>query len=330
MLRGVVVWWGGLVGFLSASVFADVVELNNGDRLTGTIEGVAGGKVTVATEYAGAVAVDVTAVKSMTSDNALGVEAATGTRLVGKFDGSMAKNESIQIALADVATATRDIPAFETGRGPWESRADVAATVTSGNSDTQAYSIRGEGVKRNRDTRHRVAAAFNRNEDDSEVTKNETDVDYEFNWYFSDQWFFAANAEYFRDTIKDVEYRVTLGGGLGYLFYEVPTGRFAVEAGISAVFEELDSNSETNPAFRVASHFNHFFTDSLELYNDNQALILGDTDRGQIYNSTTGFRVRVSDNLDATASVDIRHETEPAPDRDKTDLTYLLGLGYRF
>ena len=47
-----------------ASVRADVVVMQNGDRLTGTVDSISGGRVLIDTEYAGLVAVDVSAVQA--------------------------------------------------------------------------------------------------------------------------------------------------------------------------------------------------------------------------------------------------------------------------
>ncbi len=53
------------VGFASA----DKVVLVNGDTLTGTVVKAEGGKLTLKTEYAGPIEIDITKIQSIASDN---------------------------------------------------------------------------------------------------------------------------------------------------------------------------------------------------------------------------------------------------------------------
>ena len=123
-------------------------------------------------------------------------------------------------------------------------------------------------------------------------------------------------------------YRITAGAGLGYVAYETPTGRLAVDARVTGVFEELDGREQQNPVFRWGLNLNPYIVpDVLEAFHKHSILALADSDRGQIFDSSTGPRMHVSEHLDATATVDVRYETEPAPGRDKTDTTYALGVG---
>ena len=115
-------------------------------------------------------------------------------------------------------------------------------------------------------------------------------------------------------------YRITAGAGLGYVAYETPTGRLAVDASVTGVFEELDGREQQNPAFGWGPNLNQYIVpDVLEAFHQHSILAVADSDRGQIFDSSTGPRMHVSEHLDATATVDVRYETEPAPGRDKAD-----------
>ena len=112
-------------------------------------------------------------------------------------------------------------------------------------------------------------------------------------------------------------YRITAGAGLGYVAYETPTGRLAVDARVTGVFEELDGREQQNPAFRWGPNLNQYIVpDVLEAFHNHSILAVADSDRGQIFDSSTGPRMHVSEHLDATATVDVRYETEPAPGCD--------------
>ena len=69
----------------STAALADVIELNNGDRITGTVDSVAGGKIVIDTEYAGRVTVSVDAVASLATEQDFQVRLNVGRRLDGKL-----------------------------------------------------------------------------------------------------------------------------------------------------------------------------------------------------------------------------------------------------
>ena len=58
----------------TASVYADTVLLNNGDRLTGKVDSISGGHVLLITEYAGGVSIDLAAVAELSTEEAFDVE----------------------------------------------------------------------------------------------------------------------------------------------------------------------------------------------------------------------------------------------------------------
>ena len=64
----------------SVAAHADVLEMKNGDRITGTVDSISGGKVLIVTEYAGAIAVSVDAVASMETEGSFHVRADGGER----------------------------------------------------------------------------------------------------------------------------------------------------------------------------------------------------------------------------------------------------------
>ena len=315
---------------LGAYAHADTIETKGGDRLTGKVTGITGGKVNLATDYAGTIAIDLAQIVNVTTDSDLVADTASGQRVSGRLQGTSMVASSAPVAISEVAVAASDAATLDAGKG-WKSRADASMNVTTGNTDTRAYGLRAESVLARKESRHLINAALNNAENNGDKTRDEINAGYEYNWLFADQWYFAANAGYFRDKLKDVGYRITAGVGLGYVVYDTPTGRLAVDAGVTGVFEELDGEKEQNPAFRWGLNFNQYIVpDTLEAFHKHSILALADSDRGQIFDSSSGLRLHVSENLDATATIDVRYETEPAPGRDKTDTTYALGVGYRF
>ena len=68
----------------AAQLAADVVETKNGAKLVGKITKIAGGTISLATDYAGEIAIKQSEVTSLTTDDAIAVRLASGTRIDGR------------------------------------------------------------------------------------------------------------------------------------------------------------------------------------------------------------------------------------------------------
>ena len=68
----------------TGAAMADTVVLKNGDRLTGTIDSIAGGRLVLATEYAGHVPIQLDQVAEVVSEAAFDVRTSAG-EVSGRF-----------------------------------------------------------------------------------------------------------------------------------------------------------------------------------------------------------------------------------------------------
>ena len=316
--------------------FADVIQMTNGDRISGTVEGISSGKVLIATSYADTIAVSLGEIESVTSDKEFSVRAG-GETLRGKFSvgdsGQVLQTDSgsSTIVLADVRSASESKLAVTQLAAEFSNRADIGLVISNGNSDTESLNTLVESVYKRDKVQHSATLLVSSEEADEVQTKDQLDFDYNYKRFMSDRWYLAGNAEYFTDELKDIDSRITVGAGAGYQFWDNTFGAFSAEAGVSAVREDIDGEEEDNPAFRFALDYKKFLmAKRLELFHRQSILVIPDSDRGEVVSASTGLRYAVSDRIDTTARVDLIHETEPAPGNSKTDTTYTLGIGVKF
>ena len=82
----------GLVAFIlltpvfATHVYADLIELDNGDRISGTIIRISGGEVVLATEYAGELRIDFTRVADITTEQAGDIALTNGNIITGRIE----------------------------------------------------------------------------------------------------------------------------------------------------------------------------------------------------------------------------------------------------
>ncbi len=323
----------------SGGVLADTVLLKNGDRLTGEIDSIAGGRLLLKTGYAGRLPIKLDAVELVTSKTVLRLRLRQGGHVQGRLgviDSVQhllgADDESRLLDLTTVTSASRGGNTLaELVRG-WSTEADLSASLSSGNSETEALNVLVHSTLTLERSEHDGLLLVSREEADGVRTKEQLDFDYGYKRYFTftDKWFALGNAEYYRDELKDIDLRITLGGGIGYQAWRNSLGALSLGTGASVVFDELGTKAAENPAWRWELDYNRFFRGKqLELFHRHSLLVIPNSGRGEIIEASTGLRFAINDRLDTILRVDHRIDTKPPEGAEKTDVSYNLGVGFK-
>ena len=141
--------------FLCSNLWADQIVLQNGDRLTGTIEKSDGKDLVIKTEYAGEVTVKYSAIKELNSTEPLHVESKEGQTAMGpvktqddKIAVETANKGEVTIARDSVSLVRNqsEQSAYEQTLHPnlfhsWAGGANVGFGLTRGNSETKNLAI---------------------------------------------------------------------------------------------------------------------------------------------------------------------------------------------
>ena len=73
---------------VSGISFGDVIVTKSGSKIVGTIKGIDGGKITVATDFAGEIVIDQGQVDQLSTDEPVFVSLNSGAAYSGKLTGS--------------------------------------------------------------------------------------------------------------------------------------------------------------------------------------------------------------------------------------------------
>jgi putative salt-induced outer membrane protein YdiY len=268
---------------LAQSLQADVLHLSSGDRLTGEIDSVVGGKVVLKTDFAGTINVGLETVEHMESEKVFELRRKGESDVSGQFVVSAGQQQfkpedgaAASLDLATVGSARENNLALTSLTSDWSTRFDAGISVASGNTDTESQNYSFESILSRSRSDHRLAGTFYQQKDDGEKTKDKMDLGYRYR-------------------------------------------------------EKIDGVKEDNPALRWGLDYNRFiWAKKLELFYTHSTLFIPQNNRGTVYNGSTGLRMSITDMITANLRVDVAHETDPAPDRDKTDLTYVIGIGLVF
>ena len=326
-----------LLLLLAGPVQADVVWLKSGDRLSGTIESLDGTTIRLATEWAGTLNIDRDAIASIKTDADLNLMLYDGERVQARFKSDREEQEQQILAAGEeprvvtlqaVRYASVDNNVDRMG-DRWQSRLTYGLNVSTGNTETQSHSLRASTILRHGPWRHQGNADLDLEKDSGTTIREQYRLGYQLDWFFRQDWFAFGSSQYFQDKLRDVDYRITLGGGLGYQFWDNTLGALSLEGGISEVIEKVGGDTDNNRALRVGIDYNRYFMgERLELFHGSELLVLADRDRGEILKTSTGARYALNAFLSTNVRLDFEHETQPAPGRKKSDLVYVIGVGF--
>ncbi|MEC8347390.1 MAG: DUF481 domain-containing protein, partial [Pseudomonadota bacterium] len=204
----------------SSLALADTLIMHNGDRITGRLDSISGGKAVFETPYAGRILVSLEEIDALVTDDAYTVRIGD-QRLDGAFtqenEGQKLSTGagSEPLALSDIRSATQSRIKFTPFSLDWGVRLDLALSLADGNSSTEASNVLLEADFQDDLNAHLLTVLLSREEGEGLLTKDQLDFDYGYRRYISERWYGAANAEYFQDILKEIDQRITLGAGMG-------------------------------------------------------------------------------------------------------------------
>lgn len=324
-----------LMTALTVCAPAGQIDLVNGDRLTGEIAGMEGGKVVIQTELLGEVRVPVDNIRTLSSTQPLELhlkdgsvlnqaveQAEPGTiRLPGRADG---------VALSEVAKINPEKPR-------WTGDLSTGITFTSGNTRNESYSFSGQLGKRtdtNRTTLGGDAMRRKERNDDGDdvVTENWWRAMGQFDHFISKKSYLFTQARYETDDIADLDRRLILGGGYGYQWIETDRTEFSTEVGLSWIDEKYEQpdQDDSRLAAQAGYRFRHKFDDTFSFIHDLTYYPSTEQFSDYYLTASSELRAAINKHLFTNFRVLFDYDASPATGKSSTDIKYLFGAGINF
>jgi len=324
--------------FFAGRAAADEILFLNGDRLTGKIVSADGGKLTIKTENAGDVTVDLAKVKTFSTDEPIVIQSGDTTlssKVTGAADGTV---QVVPVAGGTPqAIALKDIGKINPPPVKWTGSIVGNALITTGNSETENFGLSVNAVRRSEIDRITLGGAYYYGrQKEKDTGKDETTIDNwfvlgKYDYFLTKKLYLYGAARVEQDSIAELNLRLTIGGGAGYQWFESPTFNFNTEAGMAYVYEDFKTQgSEEHAAVRLAYHVDWTPLKPLKLFN-NLEYLPNITDLGDYnLNADVGLRATVYEGFFAEGKIELRYDSTPAPGAKKEDVRYLFGVGWQF
>lgn len=320
--------------FLFASqARADLVLLEDGDRISGRVQSLSDGVLKLKTAY-GPLQLPWNRIVELRTDSPVQLTLKGGERVSGVLqlrNGQLLFPQSPSLSQLTVPAdsvaglAPADAPAVRL-----EGRVSAGANVARGNTEAQTYHLDAEFIARTALNRYTLAALGNYGTDGDEQILGDASLQARYDHFFEDRWYFNSNFGVLHDEFRDLDLRTTVGAGLGYQFWEVLDSRLSAELGISYIHENFDeAPDEGQPAARWGLDFRKKFSDLGLVFVHRHEVFFGLEDvEDVLLRSQSGVRMPLFGSVSGGLDVNLDYDWQPPADAEKADVIYLLKLIY--
>jgi putative salt-induced outer membrane protein YdiY len=326
-----------IAGLLVAPSFvgADEVVLKNGDKLTGKVVGMAGGKLAFETGHSGVLKIDWGQVASLKTDEKVKVRLATKEVVEGKL--SAGENGLLKVqsegAAQPVSVEFAKVTHLNEPPVEWHGFLEIAGRATDGNTHTQGLVAQAEGVRATEVDQFTLRAIYRYGAKSGELQDQNAFGLAKYQYFLYEGLYAFTSAEFFHDHFKDLRLRTVIAAGAGYLIAKDAwiLHDLSVEAGIAYIDQNfIDAQDESHMGARIAAHARIDLPLGLEVVDDivfypnfkhnsdwqmhNEAALATGLGKGW------AFRIGVITDYDNRTPIDI----------ERRDDIYFAGLAYRF
>ena len=324
---------------LAVPVQGDEVVFKNGDRLTGKIKSVDGGKLKMSTAVAGDVTIDMGGVRTFKTDEPIEMHLADGSVLKQQVNASPEEGKIATAGGDTIAAQTVPVASVQKVNPPpvqWTGSVVAGALFTRGNTDTDSANVAIDAVRRAEIDRITLGAGYlygrqENGDGDKETTTDNWFVLGKYDYFLSKKLYLYGSERIERDRIANLDLRSTTSAGLGYQWLESAKANFNTEAGVAWIYEDYRTgDSEDHFAARLAYHYDRKLNDKVLFFHNLEYLPSFEDISDFNLNTDAGIRADLTDKLFAEFKFEMRHDATPAPDADKNDFRYMVGVGWRF
>jgi putative salt-induced outer membrane protein YdiY len=321
----------------------DEVHLKNGDRVSGKIQHLVDGKLTIKGDAAGTVTVDLSNIQTLSSDEPIEVNLKDQTSFTQKVlraeFGRFAIEGSESVRAQEFAVA--DIVSINPPPKPipkWTGDISLGVTSTHGNTKTEVISANANFSKRTEKDRTTVSTDYAKGQqEDPDTGEDETIEDWwrvkgKYDYFFSKKMYGYVDGRYEKDAVAELDRRTIIGVGGGYQWIESEDMNFSSEFGLASLYEKYDNQTDSNSeiSLQLGYNFDRKLRKNIKFVHDLTYYPAIDKFSDYYLTTTAGVRADFTEMFFVSAKAIFNYDATPAIGAHKTDVKYFLGLGYRF
>jgi putative salt-induced outer membrane protein YdiY len=322
-----------------ATAAADQIVLNNGDRITGTIDSADAGKLIINSPIAGKVTVDLKNVKTFSTDGPIKILFDDGSQL----DQRIAEGPDGEFTTAPGATvppqtfAISKVAKVNPPPVVWTGSVVVSGLLLQGDTTQEQLGASIALQRRSDFDRIDLGAAYNFGEQKVNGVQSTTADNWygtgEYDYFFTKKFFGYVNTRVEKDRIQHLNIRLTPGAGVGYQMIEQPDFNLNFSGGVSWIYEDFNNQPTPNKniSARIAYHVDKSFCDSrVKLFSEATYFPSVQNVNDYLVLTTNGVHLAITKTMFSELKAEVDYDSHPAPMSHRTNAKYILGIGWTF
>jgi hypothetical protein len=315
----------------------EIVELSNGDRVTGEIKGLARSQLTVRTLDLGTVQIRWQRVVRLNSNRTLEIEFVGGRRLQGTIvspaPGTLDIINSAGTVNVDLASIVMIRPVAQTWIGDLTGRIDAGFSYTRGSGVTQT-SASAEVTTRRPAFESTLAFSTVLTQVDGQPESSRYRLDYSYYRFWTDRVFVGGLADAQRNRDLGISFRGSIGAGPGYVLVKSQRQHLTVLGGLLLVREvPLEEPASTRGLALLDTNYSVFFNEYPKTNLDVANQLRFDlNDPGRVLlDLNASVRRELWRDFTIAATLYDSLDTRPPPSSTlRNDVGVILSLGWTF
>lgn len=318
---------------------ADVVTLLNGDRLTGRVVNLIEGKLRLATEFAGTLAIETAQVEGVRLDGPSTIVLQDGRQVSGTLRPGPRGTLLLQTEGGERPIRWTDVSAInppEPPRPKWKGSIVSNLNVARSNTDTQVFNVDLETTRKSASEETHLSGSYlfgQQNQSGESVTTQDAwRLAGQFNRFASGKTSSFLSARLERDGIVDLDLRSILGAGFGFMLLDRGDTKWWIDLGVSHLREDFAGAGAARE--RLTGQFSYRFQTrvfgKVELSHEIAVYPALQDLKDTFLSSNLTVRTPLSDTLFANFRFLLDFDATPAPGSRKDSSKYTFGIGYRF
>jgi putative salt-induced outer membrane protein YdiY len=207
----------------------------------------------------------------------------------------------------------------------------LGATFTDGNSETMQanVSLVTEGE---RESLGSVRAGIEGNygettvDDESETTVENAKAFAHVRKTLSELTFAYIDTSALYDDIARVDYRITLGPGLGTYLVKSESTALSLELGLAYVWEDVADDTDDYVAARAAERLEHKISETARVWQSVEYIPQTDDFDDYLLNGEIGVEAALNASLNLRIVVQDKYDSRPAPGLERNDVSLIAGI----
>ncbi|AOE83699.1 hypothetical protein THL1_1151 [Pseudomonas sp. TCU-HL1] len=316
---------------LCAPIWADTVWLNNGDRLSGEIILLDGGKLALKTQYAGRVLIDWKDIDTLSSEKPLvlkrdGLDSqhSRSLKAAGKGMVRLENGKRETVPLASIRQMVPPRPLLKDR--VWEGNLDAKLDMERNEDTKDEWKLKGDTRVEYGRWRHVLSGQLEKETKNSARTEDNWELEYDLDRFFTEHWFVRGSYDQDNDDFAFFERQRSYGVGPGYRFWDNELGRFDLIAQFTRFQLESDAGNLDFNAHSFEWDFKRLIWGTrFELYSKAQLQVPQMEEVDYVLDSEFGLRYRLND----WARLSLLYELDQLRGLGQTnsDRHYLIGVG---